>query len=110
MIRPVQFKQEFLAQIYFAGTKAGKVGSVIIEDKGSSSLKLGHFHVLSWGFLLGLNQFAVLSIVLGGGGRGMWDSCHAFTDQTENLELCSNRLEIVSSLVRAGRAFITAAD
>ena len=46
----------------------------------------------------------------GGGGRGMWDSCHAFTDQTENLELCSNRLEIVSSLVRAGRAFITAAD
>ena len=73
MIRPVQFKQQFLAQIYFAGTKAGKVGSVIIEDKfgqGSSSLKLGHFHVLSWGFLLGLNQFAVLSIVLGGRRKG----------------------------------------
>ena len=55
MIRPVQFKQEFLAQIYFAGTRAGKVGSVIIEDKfgsGSSSLKLGHFHVLSWGFFI----------------------------------------------------------
>ena len=42
----------------------------------------------------------------GGLGKGMWDSCHAFTDQTENLELCSNRLEIVSSLVRAGWAFI----
>ena len=33
MIRPVQFKQEFLAQIYFAGTEAEKVGSMIIEDK-----------------------------------------------------------------------------
>ena len=70
MIRPVQIKQEFSAQIYFAGTKAGKVGSVKLKDKfgmGSSSLKLGHIHVLSWGFLLGLyiNQFVVLSIVLG---------------------------------------------
>ena len=69
MIRPVQIKQKLSAQIYFAGTKAGKVGTMKPRDKfgmGSSSLKLGHFHVHSWGFLLGLciNQFVVLSIVL----------------------------------------------